>query len=438
MKISIFGLGYVGSVSAACLAKEGHQVIGVDINETKVSMLNKGEAHIIEPELSALTSQVVAQGKLSATTDVTKAILASELSFICVGTPSQDNNSLDLKYVIQTCESIGSALKQKTDFHVIVCRSTMLPGSIRNVVIPTLEKFSEKKAGKDFSVCINPEFLMEGTAVYDYYHPPKNVVGSTDDIGCKLITELNTSITHLPTICTDIEVAELVKYADNVWHALKVGFANEMGTICKALNIDSHKVMDIFCKDTKLNLSPYYLKPGFAFGGSCLPKDLRALLYKAHSNDLELPILNAIIPSNQLQIGRALKMILALGKKRIGILGLSFKADTDDVRESPMMALIENLLGKGFEISIFDKNVGEAKIHGANRNYLLKSIPHISQLMVESIDDILKQSEIIVIGNKSPEFKDIFPYLQDHHSVIDLVRIAEKIDIRGEYHGIDW
>ncbi len=438
MQMSIFGLGYVGSVSAACFANNGHNVIGVDINKTKVNMINEGKALIIEPELAALTAAAVSKGTLRATDNTKEAISSSDLSFICVGTPSNKNNSLDLQYVKEVCKDIGYALKGKKEYHTIACRSTMFPGSMKNVVIPILEKFSGKTEGKDFIVCINPEFMMEGTAVHDFYYPPKNVIGTVDSRGCDLLVKLNTSYTNMPTLCLNIEEAELIKYCDNIWHALKVGYANEIGNVCKELGIDSHQVMDVFCKDTKLNLSPYYLKPGFAFGGSCLPKDLRAFLYESQNLDLKLPIINSVLPSNKLQIENALNMIIDQGNKRIGILGFSFKANTDDIRESPMVDLIESLLGKGYELTLYDSSVSEASLHGANRDYLLNRIPHISQLMVSSIDEVLRRSHTIVIGNKSKEFQTITDRINEDQVIIDLVRIKKEPPRSKQYKGICW
>jgi GDP-mannose 6-dehydrogenase len=438
MRISIFGLGYVGSVSAACLANKGNHVIGVDPNQLKVDLLNAGKAAIIEPELKELTGSGVQSGHLSATTNVAHAIANSELSFICVGTPSQKNNSLDLQYVERVCQEIGEALKHKNEYHIIACRSTMFPGSVRNLVIPTLEKFSGKKEGKDFSTCINPEFMMEGTAVYDYYHPPKNVVGTQDQRVKEVLSELNQACTNMPTIFLEIEEAELIKYADNVWHALKVGFANEIGNVCKSLNIDSHEVMDVFCKDTKLNLSPYYLKPGFAFGGSCLPKDLRAFIHASQHLNVKLPIISSVLPSNKLQIDAALNMVVEQGNKNVGILGFSFKANTDDLRESPMVELIERLIGKGYELTLFDKNVSEAKLHGANRDYILNHIPHISQLMVGSMEELMQKSKTIIIGNKAKEFESILDTIQEDQTIIDLVRIRKQPPQSKQYMGICW
>jgi len=438
MHISIFGLGYVGSVSAACFATNGHTVFGVDVNQKKVDMINSGKALIIEPELSKLTSDSVLSGRLLATRDSESAILNSDLTFVCVGTPSNKNNSINLVYVKKVCEDIGKALKLKKSHHIVVCRSTMFPGTMRNVVIPILEKFSGKKEGVDFTACINPEFMMEGTAVHDFYHPPKNVIGTVDSRGCDTLVALNDFYTKMITYSIDIESAELIKYCDNIWHALKVGYANEIGNVCKNLGIDSHPLMEIFCKDTKLNLSPYYLKPGFAFGGSCLPKDLRAFLYESKNLNLALPIISSVLPSNHLQIENALNMIIDQENKEVGILGFSFKAGTDDLRESPMVELIERLLGKGFQLTIYDSNVSEGKLYGANREYILNRIPHISDLMVSSVEEVLKCSQTIVIGNNAKEFSVVPDCLNEDQVVIDLVRIKSHPPQSKQYMGICW
>jgi GDP-mannose 6-dehydrogenase len=317
----------------------------------------------------------------------------------------------------------------------------MLPGSMRDVVMPTLEAASGKRIGVDFGVCNNPEFLREGTAVYDYYHPPKTVIGESDSRAGDLLLQLYANM-KAPLIRTSIETAEMVKYTDNVWHALKVGFANEIGNLCKAVGIDSHEVMEIFCQDTKLNLSPYYLKPGFAFGGSCLPKDVRALTYKGKSLDVPLPILNAILPSNDLQVQRAVDMVMARGKRRVGVLGFSFKAGTDDLRESPMVEVIERLLGKGYDLRIYDRNVSIAALTGANRDYILNHIPHISRIMVDSMAAVTDFAEVLVIGNGAAEFRDVLGSLREGQAVIDLVRIAKdqrSQDLKtGRYDGICW
>lgn len=436
MKVSVFGMGYVGVVSASCLAKEGHDVIGVDVIDTKVGLLNQGLTPIIEKGIATIISDTVKSGKLQATTDTGKAISNSQISFVCVGTPSEHNGSLNLKYIRRVCSEIGNALSKKSERHVVVIRSTILPGTMKNSVIPILEESSGKKAGDDFGVCNNPEFLREGTAVYDFYNPPKTVIGETDLTSGDLLVSLYEKF-DAPIIRTNIETAEMVKYVDNVWHALKVGFANEIGNICKAVDVDGHSVMEIFCQDTKLNLSSYYMKPGFAFGGSCLPKDTRALTYKARRLDLDLPILNSILPSNQLQIERGIQMTINQGFKKVGVLGFSFKAGTDDLRESPIVELIERLLGKGYDIRIFDRNVNLAALVGANRDYILNRIPHINKLMVENLTDVFEHAEIIIIGNGDPEFSNIFEMKNDNQVVIDLVRIGDPID-NSKYEGICW
>jgi GDP-mannose 6-dehydrogenase len=438
MRISIFGLGYVGAVSSGCLAKDGHEVIGVDPTETKVDLINQGLTPIIESDIGEIIERAVKDKRLSATKDIAAAFNNSDISIICVGTPSLSNGGLDLGYVQRVCEQIGEQLRDKKTFHVVVIRSTMLPGSMRGVVIPTLEKVSGKTAGKDFGICINPEFLREGTAVFDFYHPPKTVIGEIDARSGDAMAQIYSYLTA-PLIRTNIETAEMVKYTDNVWHALKVGFANEIGNICKVLGIDGHKVMDIFCQDTKLNLSPYYLKPGFAFGGSCLPKDVRALTYKARSLDLDLPILNAILPSNERQIERGLQMVLNKGNRKVGILGISFKAGTDDLRESPVVELVERLLGKGYDLRVYDRNVELATLVGANRDYILNRIPHISRLMVDSVDEVLGFAQIIVIGNGATEFRDIVGRLRKGQQLVDLVRIEPQLrSDSNRYDGICW
>src|SRR5687767_13306089 len=356
MKICVLGLGYVGAVSAGCLAKDGHEVIGVDPERTKVELINSGRSPIIEKDIGEIIREQVAAGRLSATTEVTHAVRHTNLALVCVGTPSQSNGGLDLKYVKRVCEQIGEAIQTHAGAPVIVMRSTMLPGTMREVVIPLLERFSGKKAGAEFGLCINPEFLREGTAVHDYYHPPKTVIGEVNRASGDLLANMYAK-TPGPMIRTDIETAEMVKYADNAWHALKVGFANEIGNLCKALDVDAHRVMEIFCQDHKLNISATYLKPGFAFGGSCLPKDLRALLHVARTHDVPLPILGAVLPSNQLQIERAVQTVIDQGNQKVGVLGISFKAGTDDLRESPMVELAERLIGKGFDLRVYDQSV---------------------------------------------------------------------------------
>ncbi|MGK5079755.1 nucleotide sugar dehydrogenase [Janthinobacterium sp. HLX7-2] len=436
MKISIFGLGYVGAVSAGCLATDGHEVIGVDPNKTKVDLINQGNTPIIEKDIGEMIAATVKSGHLRATADVRDAVFGSDMSLICVGTPSQLNGNLDLRHVRKVCEEIGAAIREKDTFHVVVARSTMLPGSMRSLVIPTLEAASGKVAGVDFGVCNNPEFLREGTAVHDYYHPPKTVIGESDEKAGALLVQLYAKM-DAPLVRTDVETAEMVKYTDNTWHAVKVAFANEIGNICKAVGIDGHKVMEIFCQDTKLNLSPYYMKPGFAFGGSCLPKDVRALTYKARTLDLDLPLLNSILPSNLRQVEKGIKMITDKGARKVGILGFSFKAGTDDLRESPLVDVIEYLLGKGYELKLYDKNVNLAALTGANQDYILNMIPHISKLMVDNMQDVLDFADTIVIGNGAAEFKTVPGSLKPHQHIVDLVRISKE-QSGEQYDGICW
>ncbi|HET8676105.1 MAG TPA: UDP-glucose/GDP-mannose dehydrogenase family protein, partial [Blastocatellia bacterium] len=350
MRLSIFGLGYVGCVSAACFTRDGRDVIGVDANQVKVEIINSGRSPIVEPGIEDLIRRGVESGRLRATTNAEQAVHSSDVSLVCVGTPSHNNGSLDLSYVERVCHEIGEALHTKLDFHIVAIRSTMLPGSVESTVIPALESGSGKKAGRDFKVAINPEFLREGSSISDFANPPFTLIGADDEDTAAIMSRLYSHI-DAPVITMAIKEAEMVKYACNCFHALKITFANEIGNICKAMDIDSHKVMDAFCKDTKLNLSAYYLKPGFAFGGSCLPKDLRAITYKAKQLDVEAAMLNSILVSNRQQVERAVEMVLGTGRKRVGVLGLSFKSGTDDLRESPMVSLIETLIGKGLKLS---------------------------------------------------------------------------------------
>lgn len=437
LKVSIFGLGYVGTVCAGCLAKEGHEIIGVDPVRAKVELINAGKSPIIEADIEEIIKEAVRTGRLRATDDSVQAIQDTELSFVCVGTPSQINGNLDLTHVRHVCEQVGRALKNKSARHTVVIRSTILPGTMRRMVIPVLEESSGKKAGTDFGVCNNPEFLREGSAVADFSFPAKTVIGEVDRASGDTLAVLYAKL-DAPLIRTDIETGEMVKYIDNSWHALKIGFANEIGNLCKSFSVDAHKAMEIFCQDQKLNISPAYLMPGFAFGGSCLPKDLRALAYSAKLHDLELPILNAILPSNELQVARGLQLIVGKGRKRVGILGFSFKAGTDDLRESPMIEIIERLTGKGYDVRIYDKNVQVAKLVGANRDFILNRIPHISRLMVDNIEAVLNHAETIVIGNKAKEFESVPQQLQKGQCLVDFVRISNYRSNDGEYNGICW
>jgi GDP-mannose 6-dehydrogenase len=425
LKISVFGLGYVGTVSAGCLAAEGHHVVGVDPVSDKVDLINQGLSPIVETEIGEIIEEAVRKGGLRATQDANAAVHETDISFVCVGTPSQPNGNLDLRYIRRICEQIGRALQTKSERHTVVIRSTILPGTMRTVVIPTLEEFSGKKAGKDFGVCNNPEFLREGSAVKDFRFPPKTVIGELDQASGGLLATLYQEL-DAPFIRTDLNTAEMIKYVDNSWHALKIGFANEMGNLCDAFGVDAESVMGIFCQDKKLNISSAYLKPGFAFGGSCLPKDLRALSYHGRIHDLQLPILNSVLPSNEMQIARGVKLVMDSGNSRIGILGFSFKAGTDDLRESPVIEVIERLIGKGYDLRIYDRNVNIAALVGANRDFILNRIPHISKLMVPTVDNVLSHAQTVVIGNHDSEFSQIQSRLRDDQCLVDFVRITRS------------
>ena len=438
MKVSVFGLGYVGSVSAAAFADQGHDVVGVDVVRDKVDAVNSGRSPIVEPGLADLLARGVGSGRLRATTSTEDAVRSTDLSLICVGTPSRRNGSLDLKYLTRVCAEIGEVLRGKDAYHVVVVRSTVLPGTTHGTVIPTLEAASGKTYGEGFGVSVNPEFLREGTAIRDFAHPPLTLVGHNHAADAMPTKALYQHI-DAPLFSASIRVAEMIKYTSNSWHAVKVVFANEIGNLCKRLNVDSHEVMDIFCQDDKLNLSAYYLKPGFAFGGSCLPKDVRALQYRAKEVDLEMPLIGSVLSSNHLQIQHAVDRIVDTGRKKVGLLGFSFKADTDDLRESPMVILAESLLGKGYELRIYDRNVSIARLVGANKQYINEQIPHLSRHLSESIDEVIAESEVIVIGNPSPEFSDAVTRCRPDQIVVDLVRIPLDFSkVKAQYDGICW
>ena len=436
--ISIFGLGYVGAVSAACLADNGRQVIGVDVNPTKVDMISRGQSPVVEEGMSELMCKGVRSGRIRATVDAAEAVANSDVSFICVGTPSNGNGSLNLQYVRRVCADIGDALAAKNGYHVIVARSTMLPGSTEEVVIPVLERTSGKQAGRDFGVCFNPEFLREGSSIKDFYDPPYTVVGGDDAQAIDAVRDIY-SMLEAEFIVAPYKVAEMVKYASNAFHALKVTFANEIGNICKQQDVDSHQVMEIFAKDDKLNISRAYLKPGFAFGGSCLPKDLRAIIYHSRRLDISSEVLESILPSNRNQIDRAFEMIKSTGHKRVGVLGMSFKAGTDDLRESPQVELIERLIGKGYQVSIYDRNVSLAHLQGANRAYIEKEIPHIASLMRDTPEEVVLEGQVIVVGNKEAEFGRALEKTRSDQVVVDLVRLfAGSNGMVAQYEGICW
>jgi len=436
MKLSVFGIGYVGCVSAACFAKEGHDVISVDANRVKVEIVNSGKSPIVEPDIDELIGKMVREGRLRAVTDATEAVKGSEMSLVCVGTPSQPNGSLDLSHIERVCREIGAGVQAKRERHTVVIRSTILPGTMENLVVPALEAGSGKKVGRDFGIAINPEFFREGTSLRDFYSPPFTLIGAEEE-DAMLVRRLYQNV-NAPIFVMGVGAAAMVKYACNCFHALKVSFGNEIGNICKALSIDSHEVMDVFCQDTKLNLSPYYLRPGFAFGGSCLPKDLGAITYKAKELDVDVPVLLSVLQSNHLQIERALEMVLRANTRRIGLLGLSFKAGTDDLRESPIVSLAESLISKGMQLAIYDRQVSLAHLLGANKEYIERQIPHISQLMRSSLKEVLDASDVLIIGNNSEEFREIESELRPNHLVIDLARLWTGRTTGRQYDGICW
>ncbi|HEX2957190.1 MAG TPA: nucleotide sugar dehydrogenase, partial [Chitinispirillaceae bacterium] len=431
-------LGYVGCVTGACLGESGHTVWGVDVNETKVNMINNGKAPIVEKDIDQLMNKVVQNKSFTATTDYRLAVEKTDLSLICVGTPSRSNGSIDLGYIKRVVQNIGTQLRHKSTYFVVVIRSTVLPGTVEETVIPILEMYSGKKAGVDFGVCVNPEFLREGTSISDFYHPAKSVIGEIDKRSGDHLLKIYENI-KAPVIRTKIKIAEMVKYTDNIFHGLKVTFANEIGTICKEMKIDSHEVMDIFCMDTKLNLSPHYLKPGFAFGGSCLPKDLRALLHESKIRDVEMTVIGSILESNKRHIAKVVSLLSKYKGKSMGFIGMSFKGGTDDLRESPVIEVIETLLGKGFKIQIYDKYVSLARLVGANKDYIEREIPHISLHMKQSLDDLVSNSEVIVICNQIEESDSIFKMVKKEQIIIDLARVVKNYDkLECQYQGICW
>ena len=437
-RIAIFGLGYVGSVSAACLADGGWNVVGVDVNPVKVDTINAGRSPIVEEGLDELMARGVSGRRLRASSDVEEAVATSDTSMICVGTPSRPNGSLDLSAVERVAESIGRALASSNGYHVVVVRSTMLPGSTEEIVIPLLETHSNRRVGVDFGVCYNPEFLREGSSIRDFHHPPYTVIGGNDTAANEMLASLYGTV-DAPVVTTSVRVAEMLKYTSNAYHALKIVFANEIGALCKEQGIDSHELMDVFCQDRKLNISSTYLKPGFAFGGSCLPKDLRAVLHHARRLDLNLPLLEAVLTSNERQIQTAYQMIQRSGKKRVGVLGLSFKAGTDDLRESPMVSLVERLIGRGYDVAVYDRSVSLAKLHGANRAYIEQEIPHIVSIMTTSLDGLLAHADVVVIGSSDPQFADVVSRGRDGQEYIDLVRVGDQTPTDGVvYEGIGW
>jgi GDP-mannose 6-dehydrogenase len=437
MKISVIGLGYVGTVVAGCLARKGHDVVGVDVDARKVELIQQGRSPIVEPEIGDILREQVKAGHLTATTDVTAAVRQADIALICVGTPALPCGGLELSYLKRVCEQIGAALRDHPGAPIIAVRSTVLPGTTREHVVPILEKASGLHAGADFGVCVNPEFLREGSAVGDFHNPPKTVIGELNRASGDVLASIYADLPG-ELVRTTIETAEMVKYTNNAWHALKIGFANEIGSLCKAWGVDAHNAMEIFCKDRKLNISTAYLKPGFAFGGYCLPKDLRALTYAAKRADIATPILSSVLPSNDLQIERAVDAVVASGHRKVGILGISFKAGTDDLRGSPVVELTERLLGKGFDIRVYDSNVNLARVSGTNRAYITERIPHLSHLMVDTMDELMAHAETVVIGNSGEEFADVSNLVHEGQFVIDLVRVGRQQAKAGVYEGLCW
>ncbi|MDX3385862.1 nucleotide sugar dehydrogenase [Streptomyces niveiscabiei] len=436
MRVSVFGLGYVGCVSAACLAGMGHEVIGVDVNRVKVDLVNAGKAPVVEERIGELIADVVGKGTLRATTDVREAIAGSEVSLVCVGTPSEPNGSLCTTYLERVTEEIGTALAQRGGRHTVVFRSTMLPGTCLNLLVPILEKHAG--AGVDVGVAVNPEFLREGTSVRDFFDPPKTVIGELDAASGDVVAALYEGLPG-EVFRVSVPTAEAIKYADNAFHGLKIGFANELGAVYQALGVDSHQVMDVFLADRKLNISPAYLRPGFAFGGSCLPKDLRSLVHAAQRADVSVPILSHVLPSNSDHLQRAVELVERTGKRRAGIFGLSFKPGTDDLRESPLVELAERLFGKGYDLKIYDANVSLSRLLGANREYIETRLPHLAQLLADSVEEVLDHAEVCLVGTRDPEVLAALPH-GGSPLIVDLVRLPDAEARRAEpgYVGLAW
>jgi len=442
MRISVFGLGYVGCVSAACLASRGHEVVGVDVNPTKVEMIAAGTAPLVEERIGELTAEVVAAGALRATTDVAQAVATTEVSLVCVGTPSAANGSLSTRYLEKVAEEIGGALGARDGRrHTVVFRSTMLPGTCEDLLVPIMEKASGRVAGRDFGVAVNPEFLREGSSVRDFHDPPKTVVGELDAASGDPVVALYDGLPG-PVFRVPVRVAEMTKYADNCFHALKIGFANEIGAVSAALGLDSHRVMEIFVADRKLNISPAYLRPGFAFGGSCLPKDLRGLVYAARRADVAVPILSHVLASNAEHLNRAFELVTSVGSRKVGMLGLSFKPGTDDLRESPLVELCERLVGKGYDLRIYDANVALSRLMGANRAYIEDRLPHLGDLLTDSVHDVVAHAEVLVVGTTEPAVVEVLddPAVTEGRTVVDLVRLpaAERLREQEGYRGLGW
>jgi GDP-mannose 6-dehydrogenase len=438
-KISIFGLGYVGAVSLACLARDGHEMTGVDIDPNKLELLRNGQAPIVETGIQELMRAVVRGGAVTVTNSVRDAVLATDISFVCVGTPARPNGNQDLGAITRIAEQIGGVLAEKATRHVIVIRSTVKPGTVEEVIKPAIEAASGLQAGRDFSLCFQPEFLREGTSIHDYDNPPLTVIGTEDEYAVELLRSV---FGHLPCelVHTSIRTAEMLKYACNAFHAAKVTFANEMGRISQAVGVDPHEVMKLLCMDRQLNISPAYLRPGFAFGGSCLPKDLKALLYLAKNHDIELPMLANIMSSNAVHIEHAIEQVLASGHRSIGMIGLSFKSGTDDLRESPLVIMAERFIGKGLQLCIYDPQVNVSRLIGANRRYIEESIPHIASLMTAEVERLVREADVLVVAMKTPE---VLEALQAHarpdQLLFDIVGLPERgARSAAAYQGVCW
>jgi GDP-mannose 6-dehydrogenase len=438
MNISIFGLGYVGAVSLACLARDGHSVIGVDIDKAKLELIRSGKTPVVEEGMVELMARVAASGRVSVTTDVIQAVLDSELSLICVGTPSAPNGSQDQSAIIKLAHDLGRAMRGKIGRHVFVFRSTLVPGTVEDVLRPIIEQESGKKDGRDFDVCFQPEFLREGTSIRDYDRPPFTVVGAN---GVTSVTRLRELFGHLPCefVAASIRAAEMVKYCCNNFHALKITFANETARLCEVLGVDAFQVMDLVCKDRQLNISPAYLKPGFAFGGSCLPKDLRATLYLAKARDVELPMLGNVLASNRMHVEHAIAKVLATGRRRVGMIGLSFKTGTDDLRESPLVLMAEQFIGKGLSLLVYDPEVHLSRLLGANRRFIEQHVPHIGSLMRGDIEGVISESDVLVVGLSDTKiFEALAGHVREDHIVLDLVNIPQREALHGKVMGLCW
>jgi GDP-mannose 6-dehydrogenase len=438
LRFAIFGLGYVGSVTAACLADKGHDVVGVEVNPDKLALFRAGKTPLFEPGLGELLARVHSAGRFTVTANTTEAIHNATMSFICVGTPSKKGGQADLSHVEHVSREIGEALRGAQGTHTVVVRSTMLPGSIEDVVIPQIESASGKREGQDFHVITNPEFMREGTAIHDFYEPPFVVIGERRAGAGDALAELYRCV-DATQVRTTIRAAEAIKFACNAFHALKITFANEIGQFCKAHGVDSREVMDIVCRDKKLNISKTYLQPGLAYGGSCLPKDLRALIGRAREKDVELPMLEAIARSNTSQIQRTIDFITEIGHREVAILGLSFKVGTDDLRESPLVIMAETLLGKGFKLAIHDSDVELTRLTGANKRFLEEKLPHINSLLSGSLEEVAARSKTLVVCKNTPEYRELPRLISPHHHIVDLVAALKTTKIpTAQYHGLYW